>query len=155
MMNKIDKKKLLIIGGGLILLIIIIVLLIFVFNKNEEENKVMLKLDNIVSDKYCELKLDDTEDYHIYYILNIDLDNERVLSTQTTVRMEYFNEESYQTNKENGDFPGNYVYDDKTKTILYEIDDKTDFTKDEKGEELILNYDEYKTSLEEASYVCY
>ncbi len=121
--------------------------------KQINEESLSLKLQNIVSDHVCEIKVEDTDDYTEYYIENIEVKDNRVIKTQGTSRLECFDKEKYDRTKAQ-DFGSNVVYDDKNFIILYDLSESNDYTVNDNNEEIILNYEDYKASLETAGYVC-
>ena len=99
-------------------------------------------------------KVTENEGYKETYINHLKVEKDRLISSLSSVKLEYTDEEMYKTAKEN-DYGKKMEFDDTAKIIEY-IDtlEETDFTKDAEGNEVNQSYAAYKEALEKNGYTC-
>ena len=156
-----NKNKNLIIIGAVALVAILVVVIIIVLNNKPEESKIETnpKPENGQTETLegfnikCTMDNDTDANYHETHIENLKIDGERVISSQSSILLTYATLEEYKTGKE-GEYPGKVIYNDDYLSIEYTVGEELDYTKNAEGEEVTLNFSEFRKSLEELGYTC-
>ena len=164
-----NKNKNLIIIGAVALVAILVVVIIIVLNNKPEESKIETNpkpengqtetldvykgtlngngytIKNLKKPLFNKLEGSTIE--------NLKIDGERVISSQSSILLTYATLEEYKTGKE-GEYPGKVIYNDDYLSIEYTVGEELDYTKNAEGEEVTLNFSEFRKSLEELGYTC-
>ncbi len=142
----------------IILLVIIVLILLNIKDKRNDEPEESTKVVLPGFEAYnvrCEMKNEDVTDYEEIIVENCEVEDDRILTSRSSIILRYPSKETYEVAKEYESFQDNLVvYNDEENTIEYSQGDVIDFTKDENGEEIVTNFDIYKRSLEELGYIC-
>jgi hypothetical protein len=154
-----NKEKLLIVGVCVLVVIIALLAILIGYNyisnkdsnkKEELENSTEITTDDSIT-YICSAKQEETEFYVPYLIEELITKDGRVLESTSYVQLKYSDQSDYEEAKS---LMENITYDDTSLTINTASDVTTDYTKDADGEELNLEYETYKTDLENVGYVC-
>lgn len=139
--------KYILLGVGVIVIVALgIILTIVLKPKNFEKTE-----ENVVN-YVCTMKEEGTEYNTVNIVLNIKTVNGRVIEEESYTKLEFSNQDMYNSTK-NGNYSFQYSYDDKN--MIVNMDIKTeDMTKTSNGDDLELNYEEYKAELVKAGFSC-
>jgi hypothetical protein len=157
------KKKVIIIVIVLVIILLggIIGASYLVSSKNTESEKIENKdtestkeeSEELASAKKCQLKLEDIDDYTTYLVETFEVDDERILSSTSSIIMVCKSKEVFEELQSNEDFKKGRTFSEDDLTIEYPYD-KNDYTKDESGNELTLKYQTYTDDLKNIGYEC-
>ncbi len=158
-----NKKIILpIIIGAIAIMLIITSGLMTVFNPKKKEN---MKNDSTntnsqsVTDRTivyeCRLPSEsETDEVISYQIEELSVLDGIVLQEKHLFEINVIGEEQYLSLKNDEQYSKNKIFNDEKRNITFSYADPTDYTKDETGEDMVLEYDTYKELLESNGYTC-
>lgn len=94
-----------------------------------------------------------TEDENFYFYENIRVENNRVLQSKVIERIVYKDKKTYNKNKDAYKSMKDVVFYNNEHTIDF-VFMENDYTKDENGQEQIVNFDEFSDMLDSNGYNC-
>ncbi len=156
-MKKNLNARLIIVIVFVLVLIGVIIAFIIGSRKEEYQDEEIpdITLKGIVADHKCEVEIEDADDKTKTFIIeNFEVDGDRILSSVTTSRIECSDKETFEKLKSENDYGNNVAYDDKQFIILYQVNDKLDYTKNEDGEDVTVSYEEYTIDMESLGSTC-
>ena len=156
-----NKKNLIIMGSIVALVVILVIAIIIVLNNKPEVKKTETspEPENHQTESLegynikCTVDNEIDANYRETHIENLKIDGEKVINSQSSIVLTYATLEEYKLGKED-EYPGKVFYNDDALSIEYTVGDEIDYTKNAEGEEVTLNFSEFRKSLEELGYVC-
>lgn len=102
----------------------------------------------------CVLEASKEENYTTNYIIDLEVEQGRLMKSNSYAEMNFKSEESYQEFKNNESLMEGRTPHDKEKKLTFISGGEHDYTKTPDGEELNYSYQDFKETMEKQGYVC-